>query len=233
MHALLLIVAARAAPLPDLTGTYRMELLVVSHANIPVFGEAVISSTTTTIATVTPDGSGGYTQTHTTCSVVPKSTLTIIETIIPQTFVAQITDKTYPLEIAAQDDGTWTFRADLGAQHIGYDPALAGGTIPDRKDHPSITDWEDDGHPGATINLKVPVFSQVEVYLVQLAHTRLDGSIRQDGTIGGGLNIIAFEQRSIGAKPSMFSANPKATQIPEQSTFTYTPIPADSTCESL
>jgi hypothetical protein len=233
MNVLLLATGALAQPPPDIAGTYRMELLVVSRAHIPVFGEAFIDSTTTTIATIIPDGSGGYTQTHSTCSVVPVSTLELIETIIPQTFVAQIPNKSYPLGIVAQDDGSWSFQADLGEQHIGYDPELTDGTIPDNKDHPAITDWEDDGHPGATINLKVPVFSTVEVYLVQLAHTHLNGSIDQDGNISGNLNIISFEQRSIGARPPMFSANPKATQLAEKSVFSYTRILEGSTCASL
>ena len=231
MLPLLAISAALAAP-PDISGVYRLELTVASRADVPVLGEADIVAHTTMLATVTPDGSGGYTQRHTTCRIQPESTLRIGQTRIPRSFVAPMPDKTYPLALSMAPDGRWQYAADFGAQHIGYDPTRAGGQPPDTDSHPAVLDWEGDGKPGATIFLEVPVFGQVEVYITQLAHTRVSGHLTEDGAAGG-VQIVALHQRSIGAQPSVFAANPNVTQLPGQSRFSLTRIPDGSTCADL
>ncbi|CAN0460927.1 unnamed protein product [Ectocarpus fasciculatus] len=141
-------------------------------------------------------------------------------------------DKSYPIALTRTDDGGWAYTADTRPQHIGYDPTVSS-SLPKDADHPAIIDWEGDGAPGATIHLQVPVFGQVEVYIVQVAHTRLDGRVNGDGTISGLAEVIAFEQHSIGGKPAAFAANPNVTQVPGESVFTLTPLPTGTTCAAL
>lgn len=229
----LLTAAALAQQPPDITGTYRLELRIASTADIPVLGDAQIQAHTTILATVAPDGQGGFTQTHTTCHINPVSSLKIAQTSIPQSFIDPMEDKVYPVQLSPRPDGTWSYSADFGPQYIGFDPTRSGNLPPSEPDHPAVIDWEGDGHPGATIHLQAPVFGQVEVYITQLAHTRVSGVRNAEGVVTGGVEVVALKQRSIGAKPSIFASNPKLTQQPGLSRFTLTPVPAGSTCADI
>lgn len=231
----LLVAAALAEPppLPDLTGTYRLDLRISSTADIPVLGDAQIQARTTILATISPDGSGGFTQHHTTCRINPVSSIKIAQTSIPQSFIDPMPDKVYPVQLSPLPDGTWAYSADFGPQYIGFDPEKSGNMPPSEPDHPAVIDWEGDGHPGATIHLQAPVFGQVEVYITQLAHTRVSGVRNANGVVTGGVDVLALEQRSIAAKPGIFASNPKVTQQPGLSRFTLTPVAAGSTCADL
>lgn len=227
-----LLAAALAQSPPDIQGAYRLELSIANQADMPFFGEARITSNATILATIRPDGSGGYVQDHVTCALNPESSIKLVKTKIPQSFIDPMPAKTYPLTLRPEDDGGWAYAADTKPQYIGYDPARAS-SLPKEADHPAIADWEGDGAPGATIHLQVPVFGQVEVYIVQFAHTRLAGRVNADGTISGQAEVVAFEQHSIGGKPEAFAANPNVTQVPGESVFTLTPLPDGATCADV
>lgn len=228
MLVLLMTLPANAEPAattqPDLSGRWVLDLSVVISAKIPVFGQTELVTQTTMLATIA-DGI----QHHTTCTVNPTSPLRMVTTIVPDGFIRHIKDKSYPITVS--EDGA--YRADFGAQHIAYDPALSGGEPPKDADDPAVFDWENDGKPGATILLDAPLFGRSEVYITQLAHTRLIGQITGPDTIAGGLNVVAMRQRSIGAKPAMFASNPEATPVEEKSSFVMRRVPPDTTCADL
>lgn len=223
MLPILLAAGAHAEP-PDLTGDWAITLSIVISAKIPVFGPTNITSTTTLLARI-----DGAQQSHITCRVEPTSPLRMVTTTIPDAFVRHIAEKHYAVRVG--EDGAYT--ADFGPQHIAYDPALSGGEPPSEADHPSVYDWEGDGRPGATIHLDAPLFGDSEVYITQLAHTRLVGRIVDVDTIAGGVDIIAMAQRSIGAKPSMFASNPEATPLPAESGFVMRRVAPGTTCADL
>ena len=240
MHALLSLLLLSPAPvraeveIPDLQGLWRLELVVTSTAKVPVLGDAVIETHTVMLAEVRPDGHGGYRQHHKTCRIEPHSSLKVVQTSIPASFVAPMPDKEYPLQLTPTASGAWQVAADFGPQHIAYDPARSGGRPPETAEDPALLDWEGDGHPGATIHLSVPVFGQVEVYIAQLAHTRLRGTIQPDGqAIQGMLEVLALQQRSVGASPGVFASNPQVTNIPERSTFSMKRVAPGTTCAAL
>ena len=223
MLALLLSLPA-AATQPDLSGHWVLELSLVISAKVPVFGQTELVTRTTMLASIA-DG----VQHHTTCAVNPSSPLRMVTTIIPDSFIRNIKDKSYPITIG--DDGS--YRADFGPQHIAYDPAISGGDPPIEADDPAVFDWEGDGNPGATILIDAPLFGRSEVYITQIAHTRLIGQITSPDTITGGLNIAALHQRSIGAKPAIFASNPEATPVEEKSSFVMRRVSEGTTCADL
>jgi len=228
MLALLLSLPAAAtttaATQSDLSGRWVLELSVVISAKIPVFGQTELVTKTTMLANIS-DGI----QHHTTCTVNPTSPLRMVVTTVPDSFIRHIKDKSYPITVGA--DGS--YRADFGPQYIAYDPTISGGDPPAEPDHPAVFDWDDDGNPGATILLDAPLFGRSEVYITQLAHTRLIGQVTSPDTITGGLNIVSMRQRSIGAKPAMFASNPEATPVEEKSGFVMRRVPAETTCADL
>ena len=223
MLSLLLLLPAAAEP-PDLTGDWEITLSMVVSAKIPVFGPTEITTRTTLLAHI-----DGTQQSHVTCRVEPSSPLRVVTTVIPESFIRNIAVKHYPITV----DEAGRYRADFGAQHIAYDPALSGGQPPSEADDPAVLDWEGDGHPGATIHLETPLFGRSEVYITQLAHTRLVGQVQDADTIAGGVDVVAMKQRSIGASPAMFASNPEATSLPEKSGFAMRRLPDGTTCADL
>ena len=218
----LLAAAAQASP-PDLTGDWAITLNVVVSAKLPMFGPTNVTSTTTMLAHI-----DGQQQSHITCRVEPTSPLRMVTTIIPDSFVQTIGVKHYTMSI--DEDGR--YEADFGPQHIAYDPAQSDGP-PAEIDHVAVYDWEGDGNPGATILLEAPLFGNSEVYITQLAHTRMVGQVVDADTIAGGVDIIAMVQRSIGARPAMFASNPEATPLPEESNFEMRRVAPGTTCADL
>ncbi len=71
------------------------------------------------------------------------------------------------------------------------------------------------------------------VYITQLAHTRLVGQVTRPDAISGGVDVLAMQQRSIGAKPSIFATNPEVTPVSGASGFAMRRVPAGTTCASL
>ena len=219
----LLLSTALAAP-PDLSGDWEVVISVVSAAKIPVFGNTQITTKTTLLAHI-----DGLTQQHTTCAVVPSSPLRMITTTIPDSFVRHIPAKTYPITVSESGH----YRADFGPQHIAYDPSKTDGQPPSEADHESVYDWDNDGNPGATILLDTRVLGQAEVYIVQLAHTRLSGQVSSSDSFSGSLEILVMEQQSIGAKPLIFATNPELTPLSSASSFTMRRLPEGTTCAEL
>lgn len=228
---------APAAPAaPDLSGDWRMDLYVVSHARIPVLGTTTILAHTLFQATV--DGPPGEQVLHTRpCRLNPQTTRPIATTIVPQAFVDHLPSKDVPLVMSQDPAGAWRFTGDMQPQDVGwtrkkYTPT-AGALVPQDKDHPSVLDFEGDGHPGATVHLDAPLFGNIEIYVVQTAHTLLSASVGDARIIEGHANPKSFGQRTIGASNRLFVSNPDIQLDPGQSSFRLARVPAGTSCAAL
>ena len=224
-------VPSAAPPWPDPRGQYRMDLNLTTIAQVPVIGRTVIQ--TNSIYTVTIEGSHeAPVQVQRICSLNPNASRSIAKTKIPKLFIENIAPKRFPLELKPSGKG-FAVRGDMLPLAIGFDRTKMGDSYPKKKDHPSITDHERDGHPGATVHLQAPLFGQVEIYMVQHARTVITGTWDGGPVIKGNATVNDFYQRTIGASNRLFIANPKITTVPESSQFTLTRVPAGTTCEQL
>lgn len=228
--------AGAEAPPPDLRGDWRVDLYVVSHARIPVLGTTTILAHTIFQATV--DGPVGAPVLHTRpCKLNPQTTRPIATTTVPQAFVDHLPAKDVPLVLTQDAAGAWRFTGDMQPQDVGwtrqrYTPA-PGAPVPQDKSHPAVLDFEGDGHPGATVHLDAPLFGDIEIYVVQTAHTLLAAPVGDARIIEGHANPKGFGQRTIGASNRLFVSNPDITLDPAQSSFRMARVPAGTGCAAL
>jgi hypothetical protein len=155
-----------------------------------------------------------------------------IKMVFPAKFIAALGQHSYEIELAKDAQG-WRYRADLGIERIGYRPVGEDRKLPTKIDDPEVYDWDDDGLPGATLKLFVPLLPDGELYVVQRGHSILNGRIVQPGRIEGAIEVQNFEQRVLGAKPAFLNKSPEITPDPEGSRFTLTQVAVGSTCETL
>ena len=121
----------------------------------------------------------------------------------------------------------------LGIERIGYHPGNGDEKLPASANDPAVYDWDDDGKPGATLKLSVPLLPDGELYVVQRGHSILNGRITEAGKIEGFIDVRNFEHRVLGAKPGFLNKSPEIRPDPSGSRFSIMQVGANSTCESL
>lgn len=194
-------------------GLYSLELEVVTATQVPFFGRAEIT-TTSYVDLELVQTEDGLEARQVVCDVRVDSTAKAARTLIPPAFVRALPEQRYPVRVGA--DGSLIL--DPGPMSFG----LAGE---------EVIDVDRDGHPGATVELEVPVFGEVQVYVVQRAHTVLVGG-PEDGGWGGRVEVRRMDQRTIGASNVLFRSNPRVEVVPGASRFRIRPRAPGSSCAS-
>jgi len=213
------------------TGTYRLEMIMASTTKIPFFGTSKSASKSVSLVEIHHDVSG-IIQNHRVCDFRVLEESAIIKMVFPEKFIAALAKHSYPIQLEKDAQG-WSYRADLGVERIGYRADRADEKLPAKIDDPTVFDWDGDGHPGATLKLSVPLFPAGELYIVQRGQSILTGRVVQPGRIEGNLEVRGFDQRVLGARPGFLAKSPEIEPNAKESRFTLSPVPADSTCESL
>ncbi|MEM6927516.1 MAG: hypothetical protein AAF602_11345 [Myxococcota bacterium] len=221
--------AQAEAIVPLREGRYVLELHAASRAKVPVIGWTP-SVTSSRVLVELRRTSSGWEQSQRVCDVSMANHKKRGETTIPDAFVASLPEKTYPVEVTGNEQG-FTFLADLGIDHVGYDPALAD-RIPRRPDDAGVLDSDGDGFPGVTVNVRVPLIGSADVYVVQRASMRLVGDVAPDGSVTGRIEVDTLEQRTLTASHFMFKGSPELEPLPEESWFVMRPTDS-ARCEDL
>jgi hypothetical protein len=212
-------------------GLYRLEMIMASVSRLPFFGTSKSASRSISLVEIS-ERDGELLQTHRVCDFHVLDDSAMIKMVFPDKFVAALALHTYPIQVERDADG-WRYRADLGVERIGYRAGRGDEKLPASADDPAVYDWDDDGKPGATLKLSVPLLPDGELYVVQRGHSVLDGRITEAGRIEGGIEVRNFEHRVLGAKPGFLNKSPEIRADPAASRFSITQAGADSTCESL
>jgi len=231
--AMLLAIGALAAEAePDrglAEGRYVMTIHAASRTRVPVLGWTP-SVTVSDMIVEVRRSEGGWSQRQQVCDVRVESHQKRGTTTIPDAFVAALPAKRYPVAVARGPEG-WTYRADLGVDHVGYDPEVTD-EVPSDVDDPGVIDSDNDGFPGATVRLSVPVFGDADLYVAQRGSMELVGTIGPDGGVRGRVVVDQLEQRTLGATHWMFKGSPRIEPVAEESWFTMRPAP-DAACDDL
>lgn len=227
---LFLLSLAFAADPPNVVGTWSLQITVGTKVVIPVIGG--ISNWTTTMALVTiRSGPSGLVQTQTVCSVTNGSKPELARTILPPSFVKALPVRVFPVSVTETKDG-WRFLADPGEMPVGFNPRAT--PIPTTLESPGILDFEGDGHPGATVQVEVPVIGlKGDVWVVQNGHTVMRAGQVSDDYIRGNASVILLEQHTLGATHPWLTSNPKVQQDPANSFFEMKRLPEGSGCSAL
>ncbi len=212
-------------------GLYRLEMIMASISRLPLFGASKSASRSISLLEIR-EQDGELMQSHRVCDFRVLDDSAMIKMIFPDKFVAALAEHTYPIQLE-KDAGGWRYRADLGVERIGYRAAAGDTKLPAAVDDPAVYDWDDDGNPGATLKLAVPLLPPGELYVVQRGQSILNGRITQPGRIEGAIEVRSFEHRVLGARPAFLNKSPEIQPDPKESRFSISQVAAGSTCESL
>lgn len=212
-------------------GTYKLEMIMASITRVPFLGSSKSASKSVSIVEIKRDATN-FVQSHKVCDFRVLKDSAFIKMVFPAKFIAALGEHSYQIQLT-QDGQGWSYRADLGIERIGYKPVDDKRKLPTKIDDPEVYDWDDDGHPAATLKLFVPLLPDGELYVVQRGHSILNGRVMQPGRIEGAIEVQEFEQRVLGAKPAFLNKSPEITPDPQGSRFTLTQVAAGSTCETL
>lgn len=216
---------------PLLPGSYRLEMIMASTTRVPFFGSSKSASKSVSLVEIRRENDA-LVQTHRVCDFRVLEDSKMIKMIFPEKFIAALARHTYPIQLERDGQG-WVYRADLGVERIGYRASGVDDPLPNKVDDPTVFDWDDDGHPGATLKISIPLLPTGELYVVQRGQSILTGRLTQLGTIEGGIEVRNFAQRVLAAWPGFLAKSPEIEPNPKESRFTLSPIAAGSTCESL
>jgi len=226
-------VAAKAlAPEPDLSGTWYLRMRTATNAKIRFLGNTYVRSTTHLLVRIENRSDGLY-QSQQTCIVDTRPSRNITKTVLPEAFVAHLAQKTYPISVTKAEDGTWSYDADLQQQFVGYHGHLAPDGIPKNAKHPAVYDWDEDGKPGASVLVDIPIIGHIRIYLVQTNHTFLKGSIDGPDDISGKTIQGLLGQRTIGADNRLLAASPNLSIGTGHDAFEMIRIATGSTCQDI
>ena len=216
-------------PLPP--GTYRLEMIIASITRVPFFGTSKSASRSVSLVAIT-SVDGALVQSHQVCDFRVLQNSAMIKMLFPDKFVAALGKQSYPIEVEKDGQG-WRYRADLGLERIGYKHLPGESALPATADDPSVYDWDNDGHPGATLKISVPLLPDGELYVVQRGQSILNGQITRPGRIEGTIEVRSFEHRVIDAWPGFLNRTPEIVPDPTESRFSMIAIPQGSNCDTL
>jgi phytoene synthase len=226
---LALLGAGSAGAQPLSPGTYRLETRTAARARIPVLGESRSATVSVALARVRA-ADGGLVQSHRVCAARIDGG-GLVRMVFPARFIAALAEHSYPLELRPASGG-WLYRADLGTEHVGYVPS-GDRALPRTADDPSVVDWDDDGRPGATLGLAVPIAPDGELHIVQRGRTVLEGRVSGPDRVEGRALVPLFEQAVIGARPDFLRRSPEIVPDPDGSRFVLERVGDDDDCTDL
>lgn len=209
-----LCVSARSADVWE--GRYALELRVASVARVPVMGAQ--RSVTRSYLLVEMERQGGrLLQRQRVCHVAIESPR--VRMTVPDAFVNALVPREYPADVRPDNEAP-RYVADSGVDYVGYDPRLTGGDLPVDRTSPGVVDSDHDGEPGATVVAHFPLFGQVRLFVAQRSHLVLRGHRVDADRVEGGIDVLALEQRTLGASNRLFNRNLAVQPDPSASGFT-------------
>ncbi len=202
-----LLLSLAAAPWP--AGQFRLDVIVVVAAEVPVLGTQ--TTTTTSISVVDVDDQG---------NAVARGC--VVETSGPgfRSFMPPSTlRKLPPARFAFVVDGN-KVEADLGEGRVGY---TGEGPIPSKASDPRVIDLDGDGLPGTRMMLDVGPFGRWTLQVISRGHTVLAGTVDDKGGAGGTPKKLDSEERVLSGLP-MGPPERKEAIDPARSRWSLTPV---------
>ena len=217
---------------PNIDGTWYLRMRTSTDARVPIIGTTNIKTTTHMLIQI-DTREGRLFQSQKTCVVDTRPSRKIARTVLPKAFIDHLPEKTYPITLKPDGHGGWDYRADLKQQYVGYRGALAKDGIPQKADHPAVFDWDEDGKPGASVLVAIPIIGNTRIYMVQTNHTFLNGALDADGVIRGKAHQRILQQRTIGADNRLLAASPNVSVSAGHDAFELMRRPAETTCVEI
>ncbi len=225
---LLVVLPALAAPAEDArttpddpSGAWRMDVVVSTRVNIPILGE-VRTQTHNRLRVDVFYGPDGWMQRHRLCDVRIVVPAHYGRTTLPPAFVGAMPAPTYRIDL--KPDGSYD--ADPGPVAVGFRDD--GGRIPETPTDPRVYDWDQDGLPGGTILVDVPVLGHAVLQVAQRGHMRYRGTRTGPDSFAGTAYTLRMEQRTLASSHPFLGRSLHSEPQDAESTFRMTRLPADA-----
>ncbi len=225
MLTTMLMALAGAQELPDMSGSWLLEYRVVTKNRIAIVGD-IRSRSSNYVLVELERTDKGWTQGHRVCGAEVNGA--VVRSELPAAYLEHVPVKRYPVDLRA-DAGKVRLTADFGPFVTGYDPERCSAP-PEVPDSPCVIDWDEDGNPGATVKVKVPLFRWTDVYLAQRNHLGLDGTVSSRDRVDGRVVVHSMATKVLGAANKLFARSPTAALVPDESHFAMKRLAADATC---
>ncbi len=207
-------------------GWYLFTLRTVTVANVPVLGDLQTVTESRMVAHFVEEG-GQIQGSHEVCGVDVIGATTLAETILPEAFVRALPTSHYTLDLS-EDEGVHGISGDLALVHIGYNPSL--GPVPSNSQDANVLDTDDDGLPGATVVVRIPLLPDVHVYVAQRSQVHIEGTWT-DGRFEGASSLAVMEQSVLGSNHPLFTHAPVVSV--STGDFVLEPLEGPTRCKDL
>lgn len=193
----------------SLEGLYALEVVIAGFMEVPFLGEIqVLSRSLLSVEIEKVDTE--YWQHQSVCFVESYDSTRLSETRIPPRFVTAIPPQRFPIVLQGSQI-SW----DPAPVYLGFDGQLP---LPNTLEDPKVRDSDQDGLPGVTVYLDIPLLGTVELYLVQYTDISMQGEFGVDGGRGQ-IDIEALAQETIGSSHMVFNRSNHLKPQAEQSYF--------------
>jgi len=231
--ALHLPLVAGEDPFPNLAGTWAEVQAYSEFLPFPIVGQ--ITNTNTATLRVEIEQSGSSLTLHDQyCRITVKSTNALVSMEIPDVLLSLLVKGPAAAALEPSPSGicfvqAWETRTSgVLLEHPDDEP------LPNSAADPRVIDEEGDGHPGATVHVRVLGVIEGEVYLVQRMRYRLVGTLVSPDRIEGYLEWKS-ERVVLGASSPLFIGDWTGTPDldPTKSTFVLQRIDPTWDCATL
>jgi hypothetical protein len=216
---------------PAMEGTWGVRLSVASFTRAPVIKDIESTMIAWALSEVHFDGQG-LTQTYRVCDAEVRGTSRVGKTILPPVYVSHMPARSLRPEVARSADG-WRWDLDLGVVPAGYHYEMSPTVLPQRADDPAVYDWDEDGHPGATVLVELQILKPFEVYITGVSHLFLRGRVISQDRIEGRVELLRQERYTIGASNRLFARQAHTRPDPANTVFVMERLPAGTTCAQV
>ena len=216
---------------PSVEGRWAQKIVMTSLSDPPVVGRVTSQTITHMIVDIDRDGRELDLTTE-TCDIDIESSVDIVRTIVPDTFVRAIPTGHRSGQLI-EVGGETRIRVHRNQTVFGADLRQpTHEVLPDGRDDRRVVDFDDDGHPGVTVRVEGLIGG--ELYIVQRAWDAYAGRLGDDGRITGTVDW-GVEQSILDATSVFLKSQPATEPHPddEKSRFTMIPVPDDASCRWL
>ncbi|MGC6509712.1 MAG: hypothetical protein ACON4U_14910 [Myxococcota bacterium] len=206
----------------SLPGLYGLEVVMAGLIHVPFLGEIKIM-TRSLLAVEIIEVNGQYWQAQQVCAIESYDSSRLSETRIPSRFVSAIPPQRIPIVLNGTEI-SW----DPKPVYLGFDGQYP---LPVELTDPRAIDSDQDGVPGVTVFLDIPLLGTVELYMVQSSDIAMIGNLDSEGGRGQ-IKVQELAQETIGSSHIVFNRSNQLIPQPEQSTFWLKPLTGND-CQSV
>lgn len=216
---------------PDLRGNWAQRVVTTAVSEVPIVGKVVTRTISVQRVEITQKGRD-LEMTTEVCDIRVNSSVDVVETHIPDRFVAAMGTVKRPAKLVERD-GVFELVVPKKLELIGVElREPTSEYLPTDPDDPRVIDQDKDGHPGVTV--KVSGLIDGSLYIVHRGWDRLVGTFDGSDRIAGPVKWD-LEQKVLDST-SVFLGDPpksKAHPNPNKSHFGMRRVADKSDCKSI